>query len=174
MPQKKRTTQYKTVGKRGKRTIEKTEKAGGRRVHLGASTTTKTTTNKRGVTRTKSVKSGQKLAPREGRPNQHLKSVADQGDSYVTKTKTKNGKLVKSKTKAGSRAAASTKERKMEETAKRDVRKGLKKEARQTKRAAVKKARNAAPRRTLSKRPIPFTGTYNPAMGRDVPLPKSK
>tara|TARA_B100000900_G_scaffold411053_1_gene430004 strand:+ start:615 stop:1085 length:471 start_codon:yes stop_codon:yes gene_type:complete len=155
MPQEKRTTEYKTVGKRGKRTIEKTKKAGGRRVNLGASTTTKTTTNKRGVTRTKSVKSGQKLASREGRPNQHLKSVADQGDSYVTKTKTKNGKLVKSKTKAVSRAAASAKDRGMEATAKRDVKKGLKKEARQTKRAAMKKARNLA-------------------VGRDVPLPKSK
>mgnify|MGYP003144197495 CR=1 FL=1 len=143
MPQEKRTTEYKTVGKRGKRTIEKTKKAGGRRVNLGASTTTKTTTNKRGVTRTKSVKSGQKLASREGRPNQHLKSVADQGDSYVTKTK------------AVSRAAASAKDRGMEATAKRDVKKGLKKEARQTKRAAMKKARNLA-------------------VGRDVPLPKSK
>jgi hypothetical protein len=160
MPQGKRTTQYKTVGKKGKRTIEKSRAAGGRQVNLGASTTTKTTTNKGGVTRTKSVKSGQKLAPRKGDPRQHLKAVSDQGDSYVTKTKTKNGKLVKSKTKAVNRAAASAKARRMEETAKRDVKKGLKKDARQTKRAAMKKARNV--------------DMYNPAVGRDVPLPKSK
>lgn len=172
MPEKKRTTQYKTVGKKGRRTIEKTKKAGGRRVTLGASTTTKTKTNKRGVTRTKTVHVGERHA--KPVPKQHLKYKEDQGDSYVTKTKTKNGKLVKSKTKAKSRAAAEAKDRNMEATASRDVRKGLKKEARQTKRAAVKKARNAAPRRTLNKRPPALTGTYNPATGRDVPLPKSK
>lgn len=163
MPEKKPFKQYKIVGKKGKKTIEKTRGAG------GSTTTTKSTTNKRGVTRTKSVKSGQKFAPRKGDPRHHPKGVADQGDSYVTKTKTKNGKLVKSKTKAVSRAAASDKSRRMEETAKRVVKKGLKKEARQTKRAAMKKARNVG-QSTLNK-----TGDfYNPAKGRDIPLPKSK
>jgi|DEB0MinimDraft_6_1074348.scaffolds.fasta_scaffold20546_3 hypothetical protein len=172
MPQKERRTQYKTVGKRGKRTIEKTRGAGGSRVNLGESTTTKTKTNKRGVTRTKTVHTGVRFAPPE--PKKHLKGTKDQGDSYVTKTKTKNGKLVKSKTKAKSRETASYKEQQLENRARKDARKGLKQQARKAKRAAVKKVNKDVPRNTLSMRPPALVGTYNPAKGRDIPLPKSK
>lgn len=143
MPQKKPYRDYSTVGRKGKRTVKK-------ETFNDETVATKTTSNKRGVSRSKAV------------------TYSRTGNNSVTKTKKKDGQVVKSKTKAIGRDKALYKTYRLDDTAKRDLKKGLKKEARQTKRAAMKKARTANPRY------VPRSKQYNPAMGRDIPLPKSK